>query len=29
MLYDVLTKYEFRFDGTLGISKTKPVDIEL
>ena len=29
VLYDVLTKYEFIFDGTLGTWKTKPVDLEL
>ena len=29
MLCDVLNKYEFLFDGTLGTWKTKPVDIEL
>ena len=29
MLYDVLTKYEFILDGTLGTWKMKPVDIEL
>ena len=27
MLHDVLTKYEFLFDGTLGTWKTKPVYI--
>ena len=29
MLHDVLTKYEFLFDGNLGTWKTMPVDIEL
>ena len=29
MLYDVLTKYEFLFDGTLVTCKMKPVDMEL
>ena len=29
MLYDVLTKYEFLFGGTLETWKIKPVDIEL
>ena len=29
MLRDLLTKYEFLFDGTLGTWKTKPVDIEI
>ena len=29
MLRDVLTKYEFLFNKTLGTSKTKPVDIEI
>ena len=29
MLYDVLTKYELIFGGSLGTWKTKPVNIEL
>ena len=29
MLRDVLTKYEFLFDGTIGNWKKKPVDIEI
>ena len=29
MLYDVLTKYELLFNGTLGTWKMNPVDIEL
>ena len=29
MLRDLITKYEFLFDGTLGTWKTKPVDIGL
>ena len=29
MLRDILSKYEFLFDGTLGTWKIKPVDIEL
>ena len=29
MLYNVLTKYEYLFNRTIGIWKTKPVDIEL
>ena len=29
MLYDLLTKYEFIFGGTIGTWKTKPVDIKL
>ena len=29
MLHDVLSKYEFIFDGTLGTWKPKPVHIEL
>ena len=29
MLRDVLTKYDFLFDGTLGTCKTKPEDIEI
>ena len=29
MLYDVLTKYELLFNGTIGTWKMKPVDIEL
>ena len=28
MLYDILSKYELFFDGTLGTLKPKPVDIE-
>ena len=29
MLHDVISKYEFLFDGTLETCKPKPVDIEL
>ena len=29
MLHNLLSKYEFLFDGKLGTWKTKPVDIEL
>ena len=29
MLHDVINKYDFPFDRTLGTWKTKPIDIEL
>ena len=29
MLQDILSEYKFLFGGTIGTSKTKPVDIEL
>ena len=29
MLRDILSKYEFLFDGTLGTWKIKPIDTEL
>ena len=29
MLHDILNKYEFLFDGTLGTWKTKPADVKL
>ena len=29
MLHEILSKYELLFGGTLGTSKTKPVDVEL